>query len=338
MVRSIVIQLFFVVFFIQARSIQADSTSIDSNSVQIEQLFADSEPDSILYSPELRGFRVNSMVSAKMIDSRRFMISNFTPAQFDSVIVWKHNTTDSSAIFRFYAVPPFTRMIIPINPEIVSPDSTSQLSLSCEDSLFRKLSEITVPWFVSFSSHQGGDWAKVTPIDARRYCAAMTNFAWLVCSDRFRSGYLQDTNYVLLNNRTNKAGDSVNPVIDREQLYQRIIHHKEFSLGKIESDRVVGLGVWTSTDDTSFVGAFQEHSFLGIHYFAFYNRQKCYAMRVLAHETGHIMGFTHESTIARDDDRDIKRTGFPWMVGTCYSELLNARKLPFVEDPFDPSH
>ena len=298
-----------------------DSGVIDSMPFRFEResLFADSLADSILYSQKERGFFTNRMIVAERIDSATVLISNFTPAQIPAVTLLSSDTT---VLFLIDSLAPFSRLKIPLEPPLDSlvPE---QFVLVSDDSTFRKINEITVPWFVWFSSHFGG---KVTPEIAKKHCALMANFAWLVSDSTFRREYLFDSTYVLLNNRTNKAGDSVNPVIDRNLLFQRLATHRAFQFGVIQSG-VAGLGVWKSVDDPGFVGAFQQHSLLGLKYFTFYEQNSSYAMRILAHETGHI-------TIAIDDRDDPDRTGFPSMVGNCYLRLLNERKLPFPDDPF----
>jgi len=301
--------------------------------IRIETLFRDNEPDSILYSPQERGFHVNQMVRVIQVGSDQFIVSNFTPARFGVTLIQQVNGVDTITLEMLDSIPPFSR-ISGYFSQTVPQDSLSDslLILTCEDSLFTKLQQITVPWFVSFSSHEGGRWGKVRPFDARRYCAGIANFGWLVSRDRFKK-YLHNEKYQLLNNRTNKAGDSVNPVIDRDQFFHRLYNHRAFTLGKIVSE-VGGLGVWTSADDSTFVGAYQEHSLMGVQFFSFYRTDKTFAIRIFAHETGHLMGFTHESTIAIDDSNDPNRTGFPSMVSDCYIELLKDQQLPFVKDPF----
>ncbi len=304
-----------------------------------ETLYADSEPDSILFQPATRGFRANEMVSVFLADSTHFRIDNFTPAAIGLTSVRSVVGDDTIALYTFDSIPPFTRIYGPICWRPVRdsldtlPPLESSLILTSDDTVFAKLQKITMPWAISFVLHDGGRWGRVTPFDARRYCAGVANLAWLFSDSLFRNGYLRDSSYILLNNRTNHAGDSVNPVINRDLFNERISHHKSITLGKIVSG-VAGLGVWYSEDDPTFEGAFRSHSFMGIRYFDFYNLNSEYTVRIFAHEFGHIMGFTHESTISVDDTKDPNHTGFAFMVGNCYRELLRLRKLPFPDNPF----
>ncbi len=264
------------------------------------------------------GFYIHKMVEVRIIAPGEFLISNYSPGEFQDLELW-HTPTESSPLQQgtllgvLPFLPPFSQLTVESDWVI----RRGSLQVSSEDPTFKQLSQILPRWYLSFrdlnpNQEENGYWEKTLPIHIRKYSPAMANAASVLSSDLFRKMLLVYPGELYGN-------DGPGNPVDREALYEQLLELSGIRLGVVDStSNIIGLG------GQQILGV-RESSLDSI-----YDRKiLSTAVSTIGHELGHSLDYTHSSNIASS-----AQESFGTLFLNVWLELYDLKELPFMEKPF----
>lgn len=334
---------------------------------QGDSLFAMSENLATMVSAE-RWFNVNAPLTCRFKDGK-LEVRNFMAHEFKdvTVLLTVPYLKDTIKLITFKQVPPFyeVRTESPLtegekiyattsgkpvrtNNLYLLSEGQYQIHVSCNDSILDMVRSNKMKTEIRMGTYDGGSWVKLTPTQARLFCAATVNFTLMLSSDLFADSLINykgckydpdisktktDENgvvkyYDLCGYPTTAQGiirNDAGQATDRQKLLNDLRSKALLVCGTVSG--VAGLG----GGNTYGIGT-------GYCYSCFYSNRVTlnsnYVISVMVHELGHCTGYGHGSSVAANGYGERYASVSEYIAPTVYRILMQNQKLPYLINPF----
>lgn len=334
---------------------------------QGDSLFGMNEDLTTITSTE-RTFNVNAPLNCRL-KSGKLEVRNFMAHEFKNVTVLLTvpYLKDTIKLMTFAQIPPFYevraespltegekiyattsgRPVRTTNLHLLSAGQY-QLHISCNDSILDIVHSNKMNTLIQMGTYDGGSWVKITPIQARLFCAATVNLTLMLSSDLFADSLLNykgckydpDLSKTKIDNNgvthyydncgypttaqgliRNDAGQAT----DRQKLLKDLRAKGRLVCGTVSG--VAGLG----GGDVFGIGTSYCYS-------CFYQNRLTlnsnYVISVMMHELGHCTGYGHGSSVASNGYGERYASVSEYIAPTVYRILMQNKKLPYIINPF----
>jgi hypothetical protein len=303
------------------------------------------EPDSIIFSSE-RIFDPRYPVQATITANQELRLKAFSPRRIIGMKIWAgiKGYPEKFLLAQFDTIPPFLefneklpfvdkdceyktasgkKILILENPHISGADL--QLELECEDSYYKKFSEIKTTWTVSFSKFQydtNAYWRYPIKTGHCREAIAMTiNSAYMFSSEEYKQKMEEYNGQFYSNGSGYGVNEKNGPLITDNSILvtQALYHSGGITWGHVNGVGGLGGGTVLGLTDDPFVSHYAD------------DRGQCVAW---FHEFGHGMGYgdSNNTVISNDSSSDV----ISWrkVCQSLYVQMCMDKKLPIYSRRF----